>query len=622
MSDKKEHTKHKKTQHKSHSHGKKEHKKHEKKEHKEHKAHKKQHKSHKKEEKQNPWAYATAVFGILFIAALLTNGFTGTSTMDHCINSVNKLSEKHPETAELSDIAVQSMGAIQEKIEEKESEPEETSGSGSGSEEVKLDFYVMSQCPYGTEVVDAIAPVMDKLGSHIDFNLEYIADKDGDGFKSLHGQSEVKGNIVQLCAMEYNPDKYMDMITCQNENADNIPGNWEKCAEEADLKVDKIRQCYEGEEGKELLRESLEKAKEAGATGSPTIFLNDESYSGGRSTTDFMRAICENIEGTPKACEELPEVKEINLKVLTDERCEECSGMIKQLTSNLGSLFPEMNVEKIDYNTEEGKNLYDEIGGKRLPAFLFEEEVKDTSKYSQVKNYISEAGDYLHLAVGSKFDPTKEICDNDKDDTGNGKVDCEDPDCQGKTVCREEKEKHLQLFTMSDCPYGKEAIISLDEVVENLEDIDYEVHYIASKTEDGFSSLHGQYEVEENIRQLCVKEHSSDAWRDYLVCRSENGVKDKDWQNCAEKTGVDKDAVKECTEGEEGEELLSEDIKIAKELGISASPTWLANNKYKFSGVDAEKAKTELCKRNEGLEGCSKTLSSSNSGSSTPSGTC
>ncbi|MBU0461201.1 MAG: GILT family protein, partial [Nanoarchaeota archaeon] len=85
---------------------------------------------------------------------------------------------------------------------------------------VKVEFYVMSQCPYGTEVEDAIAPDMASMGDAIDLHIDYIAQEVAPGqFMSLHGEPEVLGNIVQLCAKQYNPDKYVDFIVCQNENA-------------------------------------------------------------------------------------------------------------------------------------------------------------------------------------------------------------------------------------------------------------------------------------------------------------------------------------------------------------------------------------------------------------------
>ncbi len=481
-------------------------------------------------------------------------------------------------------------------------------------EKVKVDFYVMSQCPYGLQVEDAVAPVLAKMGDSIDFNLNFIANEQGDTFRSLHGEPEWKGNIVQLCAAKYDPDKYMDMVVCMNKNVGAIPGNWEECASENSLDVSSIKSCYEGEEGKELLRENIKLAQEVGATGSPTIYVNDQKYQGGRTENDFMRSFCNFFEtARPETCSEIPEPVKVNLVVLNDERCAECD--VSRLVVQLKSIFPGLDVEYVDYMDEEGKQLFQDTQVNLLPAILFDETVEEGEGYTNVQNYLVETGDYKSLKIGAQFDPTKEICDNGIDDTGNGLIDCADPQCEGDFGCRKEIKEHLQVFIMSDCPYGIKAIEALKPVVDNFgDDINYEVHYIANEDGDGFRSLHGQYEVDENIVQLCVNKYSDEEYMDYMYCRATKGVKGKDWKTCAEETNVDVEKVEECFNGDEGKELLREDIKIAQSLGIGASPTWLANNKYKFSGIDSETVKTNYCKHNQELAGCVNTLSSDTGG--------
>jgi len=308
----------------------------------------------------------------------------------------------------------------------------------------------------------------------------------------------------------------------------------------------------------------------------------------------------------------------VNVRVLNDERCKECA-QISTIVSQLKESFPDLSFKDIDYMSEEGKELYQEANLKFLPAILFDDSVKQEENYPQVQTYLEEKGDYLSLKIGANFNPTKEICDNGIDDTSNGLVDCDDDDCKNSLKCREEKKNHLQVFIMSDCPYGRKAGEALKGIVDNFKDlIDYEVHYIASEQGDGFRSLHGQYEVDENIIQLCVNEHNPTKFIDYLYCRSTKGVRDKDWKDCGNEVSVDIDKIQTCFDNDQGKELLRQDIKIAQDLGVTASPTWLANNRYKFGGIDAEAVKNSFCKYNEGLDGCDNTLGSS----STPGGTC
>ncbi len=587
----------------------------------EHKKHHEVH-HHKKKgkltiKKQDLWKFGTYSLGVLLIISLVFN-FMPSESCDNDIDSVIENVETIMKSTDSVDVKA-SLEEVKGKLVEVSTQlaevPAETAGGEFTGDKVKLDFYVMSQCPYGTQVMDAIAPVLEKLGDAVDFEANYIStDLGGGEFRSLHGEPETKGNIVQLCAAKYNPDQYMDMIVCQDKNMRAIPGNWEECAKEYDLDVESIRACYEGDEGKELLSTSVKKSNEAGAQGSPTIFLNGEPYRGGRGENDFLRSICNAFSGErPAACSDIPEPKKVDMIVLNDERCgRDCD--VTGLISSLKSIFPGLDVNTIDYSTEEGKALFESTESKTLPVLLFDETVKEGEGYSNVKNYLVPAGDYTSLLIGSSFDPTKEICDNEVDDTGNDLVDCDDPDCEGALECRETKEEHLQVFIMSDCPYGRKAVEALKGVKDNFADLNFEIHYIANEAGDGFSSLHGQYEVDENIVQLCANKHSPAEWFDYMYCRSTKGVRGIDWKECAEETGVDVDKVEACFEGDEGKELLREDIKIANGLGVGASPTWMANNKYTFSGIDAETVKTNFCKYNSGVEGCENTLSSDTGG--------
>lgn len=306
------------------------------------------------------------------------------------------------------------------------------------------------------------------------------------------------------------------------------------------------------------------------------------------------------------------------MTILNDERCVKCD--VTALKQSLQQVFPEIKFKEIDYMTEEGKQLYNELNLQVLPALLFNEQVIAQDNYEQVKNYLTQKGEYYDLNVGSSFDPTSEICDNEKDDTGNGLVDCNDPECENSLACRPLKENHVSVFIMSDCPYGKEAVKALAPVIEQMPDLEYEINYIVTDMGDGnFRSLHGDYEVEENIRQLCAKDISEENYFDYVLCRIENGVNGVDWKNCAEETGYDTEELEACTTGERGTELLSENAKIAAELGIGASPTWLANNRYKFSGISSDVVQANVCAANPDLTGCDEQLTNE---ATVPAGQC
>ena len=122
------------------------------------------------------------------------------------------------------------------------------------------------------------------------------------------------------------------------------------------------------------------------------------------------------------------------------------------------------------------------------------------------------------------------------------------------------------------------------------------------------SGMHGQGEVDENIRELCaIKNYKeNNKFMEYIVCRNKD-IRSNDWKPCAV-NGIDAAVIENCFNGE-GKQMLAENYKIAKALEIGASPTWIANGKNKFSGITAEDIKNNYCRYNPGVAGCEKTLS-------------
>ncbi len=310
------------------------------------------------------------------------------------------------------------------------------------------------------------------------------------------------------------------------------------------------------------------------------------------------------------------------LIILSDERCDDCNAAVSILKPKLQEIFTSFEVEELDYSSEEGKAVYESTGVKVLPAVLFTEGVKSAPGYDQISGYLDETGDLLSLRIGATFNPEAEICTNGVDDNNDGTVDCNDPQCSSKTVCREEMKGRLDVFVMSQCPYGTKALDAMEEVLEAFgDDIDFHINYIATETAPGqFNSLHGQPEVDENIRELCAISNYPDNYKymDYIWCRDKD-IRSDDWEPCAAEAKMSASMISNCFIGDEGTKLHSDNIKLAQELGIGASPTWLANNKFTFSGIDAETVKSNFCKHNPGLKGCGETLST---GSDVPAGQC
>ena len=467
---------------------------------------------------------------------------------------------------------------------------------------VEVELYVMSQCPYGVQAENAFQEVVEKLGGDVDLKVEFIGSGTAGSLTSMHGEKEVKGNLVQICAKKHSP-KWFEMILCQNKNFREVDTNWEACAAQLGMPTDKIKSCAEGPEGQSLLAASFEKAQKKGARGSPTIYVGGNQYQGGRRPNDFFKAICNAYQGNkPAACANIPESPKVNMTLLSDKRCAECD--TARIEGQLRGKIANPVVTKLDYGDPAGRKLYDAIKPAALPLAVFDSTLDaDKEAAAALARGAREAGSYKVVSLGGNWNPS---C---ADEGG-----CALDECAKTLQCRKEEPNSLEVFVMSQCPFGVRGLDAMKEVLDNFKaaeaKVSFSVHFIGNGDESNLSSMHGPAEVAEDLREICAIQHyrKNMKFMDYVWCRNKN-IKDTNWESCTgAETGIDTDVIRKCSEGDEGKKLLAESFAYSASLGIGASPTWLANGKYKFSGVDPETIKSNLCSHNK-LGGCDKKLS-------------
>ncbi|MCX5786365.1 MAG: hypothetical protein NTX59_11820 [Elusimicrobia bacterium] len=137
----------------------------------------------------------------------------------------------------------------------------------------------------------------------------------------------------------------------------------------------------------------------------------------------------------------------------------------------------------------------------------------------------------------------------------------------------------LDLHVMSMCPYGVQAENGIFPAVASLKDFtDLRLFFIADKSTPAaggtpeFRSMHGQKEVDEDLRQLCVMEHFPEKFMVFILERNKS-INDSDWQKAASLAGISSSAVQNCSGGAEGAALLSKSLEFSIERKAGASPT-------------------------------------------------
>lgn len=472
---------------------------------------------------------------------------------------------------------------------------------------VKIELFAMSQCPYGVEAEKLFKEVVEKFGADVDYSVDYIGNvlPSGD-LTAMHGPPEVKGNLYQVCAHRYS-EQWVEFIACQNENWRAVDKNGEACATRVGLDAAVLKSCAEGPEGKELLKASYERAEKRGASGSPTIYIGGKEYEGARRARDVMRAVCDAYAGgKPAACSDIPVPPKVDVVILTDKRCgADCDA--KPYEGAVANRIANPSVKVLDYADPEGKKLFDAIKPTTVPVIVFDKSLDaDKEAMETIGKGLRPSGDYRLAEVGE----WKPVC-ADKDG-------CALEECKPTMQCKPEEPNKLEVFVMSECPFGVKALDAMKEVLQNFDKaagpggskLAFEVHFIGEGDASSLSSMHGQSEVDEDIREACAAHHFAKdrKFMNYIWCRNKN-IKSTDWESCAtDATGVDVGVMKSCFEGDEGKKLLAKSFAYANSLKFGASPTWLVNGKFQFSGIDAETIKSNVCAHNT-LPGCENKLS-------------
>ncbi len=285
--------------------------------------------------------------------------------------------------------------------------------------------------------------------------------------------------------------------------------------------------------------------------------------------------------------------KEIKTAIIYDDaRCKDC--YTNEIIKKLRQIPTLKNTNFIvkDYKKDpEIKKFLQEYKWITLPVIIFDTNNIDPS----LNKYLNKEKDSnKYFLVAWRFDPIS----------------------LDKLEARPETKNTLDVFVMWYCPFWEIALKALPQIEKTFknDNTKINIHYIADKiwtwiTENDFNSLHWPSEAWEDLRQVCInKYYGTKKLISYAVERYKNAdnywrITDKP-EDAMKAVWIDSKKIDNCVKSGEASKLLEEDIKLAKELNINASPTWLANNKYKFGWIQAQNIQSQFCKYNPNLKGC------------------
>lgn len=171
-----------------------------------------------------------------------------------------------------------------------------------------VELFVMSHCPYGTQIEKGILPVFKELGTTIDAKIKFVD-------YAMHGEKEVTEQLRQYCIQEKEPQKFHayldcflkseDATTCMRTAAVN-QGILAQCASQTDkdYKVTELLKNKETWVSGQFPQFNISKVDndKYGVQGSPTLVINGEVIQSGRDSASLLKAICSAFTTQPEAC--------------------------------------------------------------------------------------------------------------------------------------------------------------------------------------------------------------------------------------------------------------------------------------------------------------------------------
>ncbi|MCF7866342.1 hypothetical protein K9L67_01895 [Candidatus Woesearchaeota archaeon] len=176
------------------------------------------------------------------------------------------------------------------------------------AETPEVELFVMSHCPFGTQIEKGILPVVELLGDKANIQVKFVN-------YAMHGKEEVDEQLTQYCIQQEYENDYYAYLQCFLADSDGAA-----CKKQMGFDETKLQTCIDaadkefgisadfadkaswsgGRFPKFAIYDSENKAY--GVQGSPTLVINGEQVSTGRDSESLKQAICASFTTTPEEC--------------------------------------------------------------------------------------------------------------------------------------------------------------------------------------------------------------------------------------------------------------------------------------------------------------------------------
>jgi len=197
---------------------------------------------------------------------------------------------------------------------EKQSADAQTAGQTEQPKEIsktdkpKVELFIMSYCPYGTQIQKGIIPAAEALAGKIDFSMKFVD-------YAMHGDKEIDENLRQYCIQKEEPAKLFAYLKCFLKES-----KAEECVKSSGVDANKLSSCIAITDQQFKVKEkALDKSTwssgqyppfdvnkddvtKYSVQGSPTLIINGVQSSSARDSASLLKLICSAFNNPPEEC--------------------------------------------------------------------------------------------------------------------------------------------------------------------------------------------------------------------------------------------------------------------------------------------------------------------------------
>ncbi|MDF1498300.1 MAG: hypothetical protein P1P85_03015 [Patescibacteria group bacterium] len=196
---------------------------------------------------------------------------------------------------------------MEEKNSKNENAPAPQNKEVTKNDKPVVELFVMSHCPYGTQIEKGILPVAKTLGDKIDFEIKFCD-------YAMHGEKELDEQLQQHCIKTEQPTKFVSYLECFLEAGDS-----KSCLTKTGINTSKLNSCISTTDKKYSVNANFndkntwkgnyptfnvykEDNVKYNVGGSPTLVINGTTLSSGRDSKSLLAIICSAFETPPEEC--------------------------------------------------------------------------------------------------------------------------------------------------------------------------------------------------------------------------------------------------------------------------------------------------------------------------------